>query len=296
MPGPRRQYGSAVHLETFNGSSWASIQDRLTRTEAMVVFAQETRLQDRAARAAASQRVHTDGWKMAGGLGLSTLKGSTSSGVAVLVRRHIEVGPIHTLAGSPEPFTIVPGRAEAVWINSWVKGGFIAVSVYLKDGVGMDDDNWAVLLRVGEALALCGQPFIIGGDFNMHPQVITDAGWTRRLRARAVYTTEGTCRGATGSYTKLDYFVVEEGLAKAIQAVARDPQEPARPHRPVVLTATARPRAIQEQVMKAPAKFPAQWPIGCAPAPPNWNFEYEAGGLTGQERQDAHYKFLLDGI
>ena len=59
-------------LETFNGSCWATILDRLSRTEAMAVLVQETRIKGQLELEEASGKAFRAGWKMAGGLGIIT--------------------------------------------------------------------------------------------------------------------------------------------------------------------------------------------------------------------------------
>ena len=227
----------------------------------MVAFIQETKIGDREDLKAASDKAYQAGWKMAGGLALTTDKGAASSGTAVMVRKHLEVGEVRQATGVGESFTVVAGRATACWVNTWVKGGFIAVSMYLKDTVGLDDDNWQVLIRVGELLAHLGLPFIIGGDFNVGPQALVDSGWIRRIKGQLAVPAEGTCKGKDG-YSTIDYFVVSLGLDKALRGVRCDPDEPAKPHRPVTMKVEGRPRSITEMVLHAPRRFPAAVPIG----------------------------------
>ena len=59
-------------LETLNSSCWATILDRLSRTEAMAVLVQETRIKGQLELEEASRKAFRAGWKMAGGLGIIT--------------------------------------------------------------------------------------------------------------------------------------------------------------------------------------------------------------------------------
>eukprot|EP00973_Karenia_brevis_P018786 2574286-Karenia_brevis.AAC.1 len=70
----------------------------------------------------------------------------------------------------------------------------------------------------------------------MAAQVLEDSGWLRRLRAGPFVPRQGTCRGSAGKYTRIDYFLVSEGLDQAVLGVALDQDEPAKPHCPVVLS------------------------------------------------------------
>eukprot|EP00972_Heterocapsa_arctica_P062265 9178966-Heterocapsa_arctica.AAC.1 len=56
------------------------------------------------------------------------------------------------------------------------------------------------------------------------------------------------------------------------------------------MTFDAKPRALEELVLKAPKKFPAEWPIGCPPKPPDWKFESAEVGVA---LLNEHYDHIM---
>eukprot|EP00972_Heterocapsa_arctica_P102127 15049585-Heterocapsa_arctica.AAC.1 len=55
----------------------------------------------------------------------------------------------------------------------------------------------------------------------------------------------------------------------------------------------AKPRALEEIVLKAPRRFPAEWPIGCSPKSPDWKFESSKNGVA---LLNEHYANIMRGI
>ena len=294
----RRQVECRVHFETFNGSCCKTVLDRASRSRAEVMFAQETKFQGEAQQEEAATKAWAAGWKLVGGRGNPTAKGAWSDGAAVLVRRHIEVGWAAGNASHPQGFTLVPGRVTVCWVNTWVKGGFLAVSVYLQDTVEINDENRRTLNALGEFLAPKGMPFVVGGDFNMQAQTFQETGWTDRIRAVPAQPRTGTCRGSSGEFSTIDYYVVDRALARALVDVEVDPDEPARPHRPVIASFNARPRQLTEQIIVTPKRFPVgKPPIGCAPKQPLWDFDaHTSSNVEGSARSEAHYAYILKNV
>ncbi len=209
------------------------------------------------------------------------------------MRKHIPVAGLLGREGmGSDLFTIVLGRATGCRVWHVIPGALIVVSVYLRDGVGLNDDNWQVLLRVGEVLAYHGLPYVIGGDFNMDAEVLEHSGWLKRIKGRAMASKLGTCRGTKGSYSNIDYFVVADVMSASAGPAEAVTCEPAKPHRPVQLALKGAPRAEKERHLKAPKKFPAEWPIGCSPPPPPWSIAAVGiDDLKGKDRLEAHYRF-----
>ncbi len=285
-------------VETFNGSAWSTARDRMDRTGAKIMCVQELKCLGQEAVNEASQQALHAGWKPALGLALRTTEGYASAGTGVLVRSNIPVAGLIGVHGRKEGgFCIVDGRATGCRVWHVVPGCLIVVSIYLEDGVGLSDGNWQVLLRVGEVLAAHGLPFIVCGDFNLPAEALETSGWLRRVQAKTFVSKEGTCRSAGGKYSHIDYFVVSDGLAPSVTPAEVVTSEPAKPHRPVQLGLKGAPRAAMERHLTIPKRFPVKCPIGCAPPPPPWSLR--AAGLDelkGQERLDAHYRFLVAGI
>eukprot|EP00959_Pyramimonas_sp_CCMP1952_P252302 5271545-Pyramimonas_sp.AAC.1 len=81
--------------------------------------------------------------------------------------------------------SLPPGRASGVLVQGYavaghahwgVAGGIICVSIYLHDSAGLDAANLAILRKVGHFLldmSCQGYTWIVGGDFNVEPPVLT---------------------------------------------------------------------------------------------------------------------------
>ena len=50
------------------------------------------------------------------------------------------------------------------------KAGTLLVSAYFETGKGFVEQNWELLLAILERVRWLGIPFIIGADFQNHPQ------------------------------------------------------------------------------------------------------------------------------
>ena len=146
--GEAKKPGPAFGVETFNRSCNATARDRATRTQASVFCIQEHRVPPGTDHAEASANWLRDGWKFASSPAVSGQGGGASAGVAVLVRKHIGARSVGTQ--QPDlPFEIAQGRAAGVLVEGGVPGGILIVSVYLKVGTGLCEENWETLLRIG---------------------------------------------------------------------------------------------------------------------------------------------------
>ena len=57
-------------------------------------------------------------------------------------------------------------------VDHWLQSMVLVVSVYLKVGVVLDDENRAVMKAIGAMVARRGVPYVIGRDFNMTADVL----------------------------------------------------------------------------------------------------------------------------
>ncbi|CAK0844565.1 unnamed protein product, partial [Prorocentrum cordatum] len=148
-------------LCTCNTTSWSSVQWFLeNECDADVVMLQEVAIAPELQpdREAAVGRL---GWKAKVAPSRDT-GGGLSGGALVGTWPHIG------LCEAPVPKRPWPSeRVLLMWVNGLVPGGFIAGSVYLVSGGGLDDQSFLILKQLGEALRAMGQPFILGGDWNV---------------------------------------------------------------------------------------------------------------------------------
>jgi hypothetical protein len=62
-------------------------------------------------------------------------------------------------------------------------------------------------------------PVIMGADFNMEPDELARCDFVQRMHAVVVASDSTTARSGPGRESKLDYFVVDVELARAVKEV-----------------------------------------------------------------------------
>jgi hypothetical protein len=170
-------------------------------------------------------------------------------------------------------------RFIAAKVEGAFRGGFVVVSVYLKDGLKGSGVNLEILRVLGEFLTSCGCPWVAGGDWNMNPLELRRTGWLQQVSGELVAPEECTCTCGEGDV--LDYFVVSAGLRSRCKAAKVWADAPCSPHSPVVMVMEQAARAdpiVQRVMWKA---FPAKPLIGRSreAAPVEWSWEIGAAGL-----------------
>eukprot|EP00959_Pyramimonas_sp_CCMP1952_P457019 9474156-Pyramimonas_sp.AAC.1 len=95
-----------------------------------------------------------------------------------------------------------PGRLCVGYVKTCRKHGIAVGSVHLWVAEGPTNRNLTILSRFGALMAVSGQPWVLGGDFNMEPHEMMSTGIITKLKGHLVYDmSEGTCRGSTGNYS-----------------------------------------------------------------------------------------------
>ncbi len=190
-------------IETANTTGWRGLKRRLQRTEAQVVFAQETRTMagDVAAR---SQWALRNGWKSIWNPSTRGRRGGPSAGVAVFVREQLGVRP------PPKGgYLVGDGRGLVCVVDAPGYRPFIAASVYGHTGKGPCAANSDLLRAIGVRVQCQGEGWqhVIGGDFNLTPEQVVGIGFTDQLNATVVKADcrRGTCRTPAGART-IDFF------------------------------------------------------------------------------------------
>ncbi len=225
-------------LETLSGTAWSSaaeyLQDRGTEVDAFLI--QETHLPPARAK---SEEDWCKARRLKGTLSAATPsgEGGWQGGVGVVVR------DAYGMAGFPSlgRTEIAAGRVILVHLSALVRGGYALATVYLWTAEGLSARNLSIMDELGAALSELSAPFVIGGDWNLAPEVLEASGWVRRLRARVVApagntfiptaaASEGAPRGS-----KLDYFVISEALMPYVEEVPAIETELITQHRPVRL-------------------------------------------------------------
>ena len=200
----RKHKSEGLEIVTDNGSCWATTKDFLQRTSAHAVCSQELKL-DGEDKLSSEDWCITNGWKPFISPCCRTDKGECSAGVGIFVRKHLGATPLKGNGASQKlkHGSIVDGWAQAIHLETGLRGGLIICSVYLETGIGIGVEtcNWQRLLRVGESLNYYGKPYVVAGGFNNSVAVLDASGWPSSIQGRIVAVASGqagTCTSAQG--------------------------------------------------------------------------------------------------
>ena len=190
-----------------------------------------------------------------------------SAGVAIACRQGLGLrhpGPLP----SSTSHVISPGRLVAGYVD--YPGGLSVLvgSCYLHDGQGLSRANrgillkWATLTVATTEAAPC---WLLGGDFNIQPEILVQDGLPERLAGKLVAMSgnAGTCVMAKATkHSNIDFFIVDGRMAKGCKSVSVCSGWMPRPHRPVELTFYAGLARLKVLEFLRPKALPAAVPFG----------------------------------
>jgi len=257
--------GFAAVLETYNGNCWATFKKELARSKADVIVGQEIGvLADQIPRIqawCASQGWHAiiEPSAQAGG-------GKLSAGVGVFARDY------HGLRFPPgrKSGSVVPHRVVHAVVDMLGWPSLHVVGSYLHDGDGLSAANVAILAKIGEELDGV-EFFAAGADWNLWPAQVEHSGLPKRLRASLRHPPKGvpTCETAKAS-SIIDFFMLSEPVARAIDADAVDTTCTTGPHKPYSLTFQKNVRQLEQLIFAVPPKLPVVEVYGPKRQEPDW--------------------------
>ncbi len=254
-------------VETTNTTSWGPLRKRLAATRAHIVLAQETKVMI-GKQAEASSWALRNGWKMVAAPAIAGKRGGASGGTAIFARSELGVRfPVHG------GHVLEEGRAVAAIVEPPACRPVLVVSVYLRDGVGMNDANTDTLNKVGACVQThSGWQRIIGGDFNVTPQTLAATGHVQEMNARVVApdTRRGTCRTRWGTRV-YDYFVVGQALANGIEEIGIVEGANVKTHTPVQLRFRPRLTSRKKLTVRRPEPLGKGEVYGPLLPPPSWD-------------------------
>ena len=97
--------------------------------------------------------------------------------MAIVARKHIGMAHVE----SDIPADLKP-RLTATWVGALIKGGCTFICIYPWTVEGLTDRNASLLNVLVQLVRSITGPWIVGGDWNMNPEVVTEAGWPARLK------------------------------------------------------------------------------------------------------------------
>ena len=270
-------------FDTLNSNVASTAQAYLERTAADACLFQELRLRpsgcEQAERTAARGK-----WSLSIEPAVDTEAGSTSAGVGVAVRSHFGLA----LPRQAVEDDAMRSRVQVRWMGAVCRGGLHLVSVYLWHTEGLSQRNLDLLQCLAGVLRQLRGPWIVGGDFNLTPDMLRTSGWLFLVNGVLHSPGVATCKGR-----QIDFFVTSAALAPAVAAVLVVGDTGSGPHSAVRMLLKAAPRGLKVRCLAAPRKFPAFLPAGCLPSPPCYNDVIEMrSAATGHNLDQSYLRWL----
>ena len=256
----------SLHVVTANGTTWESLRVFLQQTSAHVVLGQEIHIMGSKVDEA-SQWAAKRGWKS---VWSPALKGKgehgTSGGVVILAKSFLGL-----MEPPGQEAQVVPSRVVSAVVEAPATRPIQVYSAYLTNGEGLSEANVDILRRTGKHATTSGRAFIIGGDFNVSPELMAGSGFAEEMKATlvAAESAAGTCRTSEG-FSHLDFSFVEEGLARGLASVGVDSMSTLRPHSPVDMIFHPKLTSLKALGFRRPPAIPLDPITGPRPRPESW--------------------------
>ncbi len=191
-----------------------------------------------------------------------------SAGVSIITPKHVPAGlqegekVDRSPAGSP-------GRVAALWLQSVVPSGILALSVYFYHSEKGSHRNMSLLCRALEVAHAARSPWLIAADYQEEPDEFLKwaAGPVQGAGGRIVSANEPTHHPAAGAAKNLDFFIVCDKLCPLVEGARIVHEVAASPHRAVAIVFKKREKPLLQWQLKAPRAFPRVRPIGCQRRP-----------------------------
>ena len=181
----------------------------------------------------------------------------TSAGVAIMPKRryavHFNQSAFHEALGIVDADTArwypLSCRLRHVTVNYIV--------VYLFCSEGLSDRNMDILHQIYLYMAMVPGPYIIAGDFQMHPSELAASVWfsSVRLQFAIPQGLTATCAGAGGTASLIDYFLISPSIAP-VSFVEPVFDVPWKPHIGLKISLYSCPRIVLAPSTSAPRALP----------------------------------------
>ena len=151
------------------------------------------------------------------------------------------------------------GRCSAAYVG--VLGGIVLVSYCGRFALPIAGQI-QTLSALGEVVRGCGLPVIIGGDWQISPEVLAQSKFPHRLGAEIVAAASPT---NLRSGSTLDYFLVSRSIRAAVASVEAHSDLHFSPHVPDVITLSSRAALGITTAMAQSRLLPSGHPHGPMP-------------------------------
>ena len=122
-----------------------------------------------------------------------------------------------------QQFTKHQDRIHAVICNCMFPRGVLLVGTYWRNGLDMK-----LLRRLANYLLACGRPWILAGDWNVLPQVLTNTGFIPKTGGHLRAQQRNTCEMGKGS--NIDYVVLCNQMGAKYHSAYLCDAGPVTPH------------------------------------------------------------------
>ena len=236
-------------VDTYNGNCWATTKNSIfPRSAADVACIQETKISGCQAEAIIATQASAIKWACVASPALGS-----SGGCAVSCRAGIGL--------SPHPDSLVADgfqhRIKFAHCSAVLRGGFHCGSIYPKDSEGISEGNLLLLLEIAIALRSIKGPWIIGGDWNLSPDLLRSTRWLELVGGQIFAPDNPTCHSSV-----YDYFVVANSFAHAVCGVFRISDAGLHPHWPSRLLLRGNTRRLLVRTQVKPFKISGTLPEG----------------------------------
>ena len=249
-------------IDTANGNSWNTLAPAmLSRSQADVLLAQETKIISHDKLRSAESEARRLGWNPVLSAAHRTAAAMGTGGGAVLTRKGSGITDLTNAL-------IQEGMRHRIcisWVDAVIRGGVYCVSLWLRHSEGLSPANMAILDELAVALGILDGPWIIGGDWNLTPEILTASRWPQIVGGAVAATSLVTCNSST-----YDFFVVARTLSHAVVGVQRLEDGGMNPHwaARLILRGDARRFAVRRLVK--PPRVEGSLPMGPQPVPPSY--------------------------
>ena len=189
-------------------------------------------------------------------------------------------------------------------LSGILKRGVVVGSIYCYTGIGDGEPNIDLLKKVCGVFRSIGRPFILGGDSQMYPAVLSAAGIPGMFKAK-VFPPNCDTYVSGDAASEICYFLASNDLALFVESCTAKPLTCVANHSVVTISFNAIDKTKTINVVRRPKKLPLVKSIGCPPPPPDWDgFEDLVLEIKSQEDLDHVFHFvrsrivgeILDGV
>ena len=147
---------------------------------------------------------------------------------------------------------VLPVEA-ANWTGVIVHGhiNFVIIVAYLKDGVGMNSENLALVADMVAWILATGLPWFIAADWNMTPTELIQSAALRELHAEVIVPMQCELTCSMGKGRMLDYVLTSRSLAPLIR-VHPEYLAPVKPHTAIRVEIDLEPLSDKIRVLSTP--------------------------------------------